>query len=94
MVDVKEAAKQAADYFRKIYSDKPYTDVLLEEVELSDDEKYWLITLSYEYELPIFSLPSGLDPFGKRKDGPRKYKLFKIDADTGNVKAMKIRSLN
>jgi hypothetical protein len=94
MVDVKEAAQRAADYFAKIYSDKPYSDVLLEEVELSEDEKYWLITLSYAYELPTVSLVSPMNPFAKLKDGPRRYKLFKIDAATGNVKAMKIRSLN
>jgi hypothetical protein len=94
MVDVKEAAKRAADYFSNIYSDKPYSDLLLEEVELSEDGRYWLITLSYASELSTIRVPSALDPFPKVINGPRKYKLFKIDAATGNVKAMKIRSLN
>ena len=97
MIDVKEAAQRAAEYFGSLYSDKPYSDVLLEEVEMTDDEKNWLITLSYAYEPPA----SILDPlstveraFTPPKPKPRKYKLFKIDGATGNVKAMKIRSLN
>lgn len=93
MIDVKEAAKAAAEYFVNLYSDQKYSDVLLEEVELTEDEKHWLITLSYAYEPP----PSILDQFSAGvvpKPKPRKYKVFKIDAATGNVEAMKIRSLN
>lgn len=93
MIDVKEAATKAAEYFGNIYSDQQYSDVLLEEVELTDDEKHWLITLSYAYEPP----PSILDQYSggaPPKPKPRKYKLFKIDAVTGKVEAMKIRSLN
>ena len=89
-IDVREAAKAAAEYFSKLYSDKQYSDLLLEEVELSEDEKHWLITLSYAYE--VATAPTALSTFlstGKH----RKYKLFKIDAATGNVEAMKIRRL-
>lgn len=90
MIDVKDAAKAAAEYFSKLYSGKQYSDLLLEEVELSEDEKHWLITLSYAYKPAPPA--SALDIFSKQS--PRKYKLFKIDASTGNVEAMKIRSLN
>jgi hypothetical protein len=97
MIDVKEAAKRAAEYFGNLYSEQRYSDILLEEVEMTDDEENWLITLSYAYE-PLASI---LDPlttvdraFTPPKPKPRKYKLFKIDGATGNVKAMKIRSLN
>ena len=53
----------------------------LEEVELSEDEKHWLITLGFqEYR--------GLTPFDQAS---QKYKLFTVDATTGQVRAMKMR---
>ena len=57
----------------------------LEEVELSDDEKYWFITLSYPLPspVPLLNLPP-------KKD----YKIFKIDSKTGQVRSMKIRKLD
>jgi hypothetical protein len=100
MIDVKEAAKRAAEYFGNLYGDQQYSDVLLEEVELTEDEKHWLITLSYAYEPPaslinkVIEESSGSQLFTAPKQKPRKYKQFKIDAATGNVKAMMMRSLN
>jgi hypothetical protein len=85
MLDVKEAARKASEYFAGLYSDKEIENVQLEEVEISDDGKYWLITLSY----PVFPLEiSSVQFIGKRK-----YKLFTIDAETGQVKSMKIREV-
>lgn len=81
-IDVEQAATNALNYFNKLYAGKGFTNIQLEEVELSDDDKYWFITLSYQ--------PTVLDPIIK---GPKAYKIFQIDAYTGNVKAMKIRSV-
>ena len=53
----------------------------LEEVELSEDEKHWLITLGFRES-------RGLTPFDQ---GSQKYKLFTVDAITGQVRAMKMR---
>lgn len=100
MIDVKEAAKKAAEFFGNLYGDQQYSDVLLEEVELTDDERHWLITLSYAYETPASLLDKVIEQsttspvFSPPKQKPRKYKLFKVDAANGNVEAMKIRSLN
>ena len=91
MIDVKEAAKSAAEYFADLYPSDTYTDLQLEEVELTEDEKYWLITLSYKKtEEPreptqfekILNLPVSMG---------REYKHFKIAADNGKVYAMKRR---
>lgn len=90
-IDVKEAAKAAAAFFVELFPDTQYSDLLLEEVELSEDEKHWLITLSYTSEPPP-PPPSGLDKLFSNGSS-RKYKLFKIDAATGKVEAMNIRSL-
>lgn len=87
MLDVKEAARRASEYFAGLYDPKQIDDVQLEEVEMSEDGKYWLITLSY----PL--LPAGLTPIPFGQISRRKYKLFTIDAQTGEVKSMKIREV-
>ena len=81
MLDVKEAAQRASEYFAGLYSGQSLSDVRLEEVEQADHGKYWLITLSYPV-LPGLNL------------GKKEYKVFKIDAKTGEVKSMKIRKLD
>jgi hypothetical protein len=86
MLDVKEATQRASEYFGRLFADQGtlFTNVQLEEVELTDDGQYWLITLSYG---PTTSLTILGNP-------GTKYKVFKIDAGTGEVKSMKIRNLN
>ncbi len=88
MLDVKQAAQKASEYFTTLYTGRNTANVQLEEVELTEDGRYWLITLSY----PLASL-TGLSEF-LGKGGPREYKVFKIDASTGEVKSMKIRNVN
>ena len=77
MIEVKKAVQIASEYLTDLYADKSFYDHELEEVELADDEKHWLITLSYATSV----VPSV----------GRHYKQFKIKADTGQVVAMKIR---
>jgi hypothetical protein len=67
-----------------LYPVEGASNVQLEEVELSDDGEYWFITLSY----PLPPEDSVLNFNFKRK-----YKVFKIDARTGEVKSMKIRKV-
>lgn len=91
MVDVKKAVKIANDAIKDLYSDKIQTD--LEEVEISDDEKYWLITLGFDTPKEKTVMLSRLieeTAKGKRRY-VRKYKIFKIDSDNGKVLSMKIR---
>lgn len=98
MIDVKEAAGRAAEYFANLYDQSTYTDLQLEEVELTEDEKFWLITLSYLSN----RLPTSPDQIAKLlgmptpspSSGPRMYKQFKIDAETGKVHAMTIRKVS
>ncbi|HEX7314505.1 MAG TPA: hypothetical protein VF297_11320 [Pyrinomonadaceae bacterium] len=90
MVDVQQAAATATDYLINLYPQLTLLDVQLEEVELTEDEKYWLITLSYpllKVSAPSTSL-AGFMPF--KKD----YKVFKIESDAGRVRSMKIRKLD
>jgi len=91
MLNVKEAVKTAAEYFASLYDESTYSDLQLEEVELSEDEKYWLVTLSYAYgEASQTQVAAMLNlPVSK----PRKYKQFRINAENGQVQAMTIRKV-
>ena len=74
----------------------------MEEVKLSDDEKYWLITLGLlgdELVLepgrtePTFALtPRKSEAFAHRRY-EREYKLFRVSRADGTVEDMAIRSL-
>lgn len=84
-VDARAAANAAAEYFKELYP--TVTAFSLEEVELSEDGTHWLITLSFE--IP-HTQSLGIMAF----QPPRtKFKVFKVDAKTGRVMAMKIRKL-
>ena len=75
MISAKQAAQKAAVYLQEI---KSVYDVSLEEIELSDNERYWLVTLSYSSNS---LLSSNQEP----------WKIFKVDAETGKVLSMKSR---
>lgn len=84
------AAQKANEYFRDLYSGTDLGIILLEEAEISEDKKYWLITLSCE--APRKSIrPSDVLAGLILRD--REYKIFKIDATNGEVLSMKIRTL-
>jgi len=53
----------------------------VEEIELDAKREYWFVTLGY--------FEGGQSPFG----GNKVYKLFKVDAHTGEVVVMKIREI-
>ncbi|MDI6735515.1 MAG: hypothetical protein QME42_04865 [bacterium] len=80
MADVGQAAQMAELYLRSLVPN--VSNIMLEEVELSDDEQFWLITLSYN------DLSTGIqNMFGKT------VKLFKVRKDNGEVISMKIRKV-
>ena len=83
-MDVKEATEKAIEYFKKFYPN--VEKVQLEEVEITDDDKYWNIVLSYEN---VETTPLSYLQIGQQ----RTFKVFKIDAKTGKVRSMKIRNI-
>ncbi|AFM23007.1 hypothetical protein [Desulfomonile tiedjei] len=81
MIDVKTAVDNAVNYAATLYG-KGWASLvpglLVEEVELSDDEQFWYVTLGWDAD---------------RLGTSRIYKSFKVRADSGDVVAMKIRTL-
>ncbi|MEM9538620.1 MAG: hypothetical protein AAGA60_03815 [Cyanobacteria bacterium P01_E01_bin.42] len=96
LIDVRDAVAAATKYFQEVRERiGNLKDLRLEEIELSDDEKFWLITLGFEIVPQNSPIPDivrdPLFPKIERKESEREYKIFKIDAKTGEVKSMKIR---
>ncbi len=85
MIEVKQAAEAALAYFNELYK-SGYHNLALEEVELSNDEEYWIITLGYNP--PSIGLTQLTGAGAKRE-----YKQFKIDSTTEKVISMKIRNV-
>jgi len=93
MIDVKEAVKIATDYLRQLYEPTELQDILLEEVALSDDEKYWYVTLGFSRPVPSTDPMRVLtESILNQKKYRREYKVFQIDSATGQVRSMKIRA--
>jgi hypothetical protein len=84
MIDVKEASDKAKEHLACFFPDAE--KVQLEEVELTEDKAHWFITLSYEGV--SYSVASSL-LVGKSV----RYKIFKLDAESGAVISMKIRDI-
>ena len=80
-IAAKDAAVKASQYFTEIVG--PRASIVVEEVELSESGSYWLITLGY-----------GEPSLGRLTLYPeRAFKIFKVDAYTGDVLSMKIREV-
>ena len=96
MITVKEAAQRAADYCQQFYPDAQ--DIMLEEVERDEQDKFWLTTLSFlssaakqNIASPTESVVTQLGSIFPR--GERRYKTIKINAANGDFISMKIREL-
>jgi hypothetical protein len=74
----KEAAQRCRSYLAELLGG--VADVRLEEVELGEERTYWYVTLSYQRQdsFPMIG---------------RDYKVFKVDARSGDVLSMKIREV-
>lgn len=84
LLDVKKAVELARGYLSDVLQ-VPASQLLLEEVEFSEDQQFWLITLSYPE--PITS------PAQLITGQNRAYKIVKLQADTGRLVSIKIRTL-
>jgi hypothetical protein len=79
MIDAKAAATNAEKFLHALFEGKPIGSVRVEEAELGDDAKHWMITLSFDAKVNSI----GLDP--------RALKVFKVRTDDGLVVSMKMR---
>jgi hypothetical protein len=84
-VAAKQAAQAAAKYLNEVCAPPAIENVLLEEIELSDDAHFWQFTLSFK-QYPTASMMSEVFD-----NAEKKLRIFKINGSTGKVVSMKIR---
>jgi hypothetical protein len=86
-LEAKRAVGAAWGYFHTLFEPIPASDVSLEEVELSSDGKHWLVTFSFEeMRRKSPALPGFLQVPRQR------FKVFKIERESGRVVSMKTRN--
>lgn len=88
-IELQEAVKIATKTLREIYKGKRFHNLLLEEVELIGNGREWLITLGFD----VSAKPKNGSLASIVANPERKYKQFCINAKSGNVKSMKIRTV-
>ncbi|MEB3830519.1 hypothetical protein [Phormidium sp. CCY1219] len=98
MIDVRKAVLAAQNYFGSLQDlmrspnvGGQIEDVRLEEVELSEDKKFWFITLGFDVLKPASQNTLLSEMMPNREE--RNYRVFKINAETGEVESMKIRQV-
>jgi hypothetical protein len=92
-IDVRAAVIAAKEYIESIQDIMgSMDDILLEEVELSENKNFWYVTLSFNR--PLRKKVSAFIPtveLAAQKE--RHYRLFTVDTITGEVNSMKIREV-
>lgn len=90
-INVKTAVAAANKYLQEMKDLMAikFENLRLEEVELLENQGKWLITLGFDVPVKTSSLADLI----ANSTYQREYKIFEVDAVTGEVKSMKIRSL-
>jgi hypothetical protein len=89
MIDVKQAVKVSYDFVNQLYGSEPLKQLTLEEVELTEDDRFWLVTLGLTRpEAALNPIEAFIMPKQKRE-----YKIIKVRADSGVVQSMKMREV-
>jgi hypothetical protein len=84
MIGVQRAVAAAREFASGLLDEEKLAGITLEEVELSGDDRYWLVT---------FGFPAAAGRFTQFASTlARDYKVFKVDALDGGVSSMKIRT--
>jgi len=90
-VDVKEAVGKAMDYLKDMYQIDQFKDVLLEEVDLSEDNKFWNVTIGFTRRQESTSGGPMATLIGQSTEFKREFKIFQIDAENGALRSMRSR---
>jgi hypothetical protein len=94
-IDVRSAVLAAKNYFEEIQDmiGNSIQGILLEEVELSENGMFWYVTLSFNRPAAKTERTIIPDFISLATKHEYEYKTFTIDAETGEVKSMKIREV-
>ena len=90
-MDVKEAVGKAMDYLKDMYQIDQFKDVLLEEVDLSEDNEFWNVTIGFTRRQESTSGGPMATLIGQSTEFKREFKIFQIDAENGALRSMRSR---
>jgi hypothetical protein len=90
MVDVKKAVATAVSKMKDVYGQEP-ANLLVEEIEQSEEGKHWLITLGFTAPPPLTPQNDLQKLSYALRPAVRLYKVVKIDSTTGEFVSMKMR---
>ena len=91
MVDVKAAVAKAMDYLKDMYQIEHFRDVLLEDVDISEDNRYWNVTIGFTRHQESTSGGPMATLIGQSTEFKREFKVFQIDAESGDLRSMRSR---
>ena len=83
MINAQHAAQVAIDCVKQLTPDA--TGVLVDEIEPAEDGATWNVTIGFQ--LP----PDGVHSIESITGGRKEYRVFTIDAESGEVRSMKGR---
>lgn len=89
MIEAKQAVHQAMQAMGELYQPEQTPQLLLEEVELSPDERFWRVTLSFARAV---TRKSAIEAMTGQEGAPI-HKVLEIDVETGRVHSMKTRKM-
>ena len=90
-IELKKMVNTAIQFLDNLYDQENLRNVMLEEIERSEDSGRWLVTLGFDMG---FSPPSTyfITDLLNTKKPQRIYKTIEIDEKTGEALAMKMRT--
>ena len=88
MIAAKEAVSAAMEAMGELYPKEQVPQLALEEVELSADGTFWLVTVSFARSFPKSTIEAMTGP-----QGTTTYKKLEIHAETGVVHSMKVHQI-
>lgn len=89
MINVKKAVETAISFAEYINEEKELDALRVEEVELSDDGQIWLVRLGWNDPELLENKPPSAQLTNLTDQLPRIYKIFYVDAETGEINKMK-----
>lgn len=84
-IDVKQAVSRSLQFVKEMFEEKEIANLLLEEVELTEDDAYWNVTVSWIRPKP----PKEVMDYYAPKEYERVYRTLKVRTDNGYVLSMK-----
>ena len=96
-IDIKEAVRRAKDFAPTLFESEKISKLGLEAVERSEDGRFWLVTLGFvrphlkkatQESRSRSPLDEVFPPPKAQRD--REYKVFRVDAESGEVVSVQI----